>query len=104
MENNAQIILCNENVEERKRIVEFLTKSGFHYIDEAIGGESAIDRLLSGSYDVAILDLWTSGVDGIGIIRTISSSGIKHKPAFILTSPINKQSVLPRNTAERFTL
>ena len=94
MENNAKILLCDENAEERKRIIDFLTKSGFHYIEEATSGEAAIERLMNGSYDIAMLDLWISGVDGIGIIRAISSSQLKNKPAFILMSPINKQNIL----------
>lgn len=94
MENNAKILLCDENSEERKRIIDFLTKSGFHYIDEAVSGESAIEKLMSGAYDVAMLDLWLSGVDGIGIIRSISAAQLKNKPSFILMSPINKQNVL----------
>ena len=94
MESNAKILLCNENAEERKRIIDFLIKSGFHYIDEVSGGETAIEKLMKGSYDIAMLDLWISGVDGIGIIRAISSSQISHKPSFILISPINKQNIL----------
>ena len=94
MENNAKILLCNENAEERKRIIDFLTKTGFHYIDEVAGGEAAIEKLMNGGYDIAMLDLWISGIDGIGIIRTISASQMKNKPSFILMSPINKQNIL----------
>ena len=94
MENNAKILLCDENTEERKRIREFLSKSGFHYIDEAINGEDAVEKLGTGICDVAILDLWVSGIDGIGILRNIQKSAIKHKPASILMLPINKQNIL----------
>ncbi len=94
MENNAKILLCDENSEERKRILDFLLKSGFRHIDEAANGEAAIDKLMSGAYDVAILDLWISGIDGIGIIRAVNTGHMKSKPSFILMSPINKQNVL----------
>lgn len=94
MENNTKILLCDENGEERKRLIDFLSKTGLHYIDEAINGESAVDKLTKGNYDIAIVDLWISGIDGIGIIRSIGSSSISHKPSFILMSPINKQNIL----------
>ncbi len=94
MENNAKILLCDENAEERRRIADVLTKSGFHYIEETASGESAIDKLNKGNYDIAIVDLWLCGLDGIGIIRSIKNSGLKNKPSFILMSPINKQNVL----------
>lgn len=94
MENNARILLCDENADERKRISDFLTKSGFHHIDEATNGDIALEKLMNESYDIAIVDLWMSGVDGIGIIRAVQKSLLKTKPSFILTSPINKQNVL----------
>ena len=94
MENNAKILLCDENSEERKRLADFLTKSGFHYIDEVSNGENAVDKMLNNSYDVAVVDLWVPAIDGIGIIRNIQKSNLKNKPSFILMSPINKQNIL----------
>lgn len=94
MENNAKILLCDENGEERRRIVDFLSKAGLHNVDEATNGENAIEKLSMGGYSIAIVDLWLSGIDGIGIIRSILSSNLKAKPSFILLSPINKQSIL----------
>ena len=94
MENTAKILICDENNEERKRIIDFLSKSGFHHIDEACDGESAIDKLTCGSYDLAVVDLWIPVIDGIGIIRSVHKSSLKSKPSFILMSPINKQNVL----------
>ena len=94
MENSAKILLCDENSEERRRLIDFLSKSGLHNVDEASNGETAIERIRSSNYDLVIVDLWLSRVDGIGIIRSILSSNLKQKPAFILMSPINKQSIL----------
>lgn len=92
MESNAKILLCDENTEERKRIIDGLSKAGFSYIDEALNGERAIEKLRDGSYDVVIVDLWISGIDGIGIIRSARSLG--SGASFIILSPINKQSIL----------
>jgi two-component system response regulator (stage 0 sporulation protein A) len=94
MESTPKILLCDENSEERRRLYDFLSKSGFHSIDEAVTGDAAIDRIFAGNYDVVILDLWVSGLDGIGIIRSVNTSSLKNKPSFILMSPINKQSTL----------
>lgn len=93
MENNTKILICDESREERGKLIENLTKAGFRYIDEASNGEIAIDRLTKSHYDIAIIDLWISGIDGIGIIRNIQSQS-KGKTSFILMSPINKQSLL----------
>ena len=94
MENNAKILLCDENSEERKRLIDFLTKSGFNQIDEASTGTVAVEKINSGAYDVVILDLWLSGIDGIGVIRNIKSSNLKHKSSYILMSPINNHNIL----------
>lgn len=93
MENTAKILICDENGDERRKLTDGLRKSGFTYLEEACNGDSAMERLKNGKYDIAIVDLWISGIDGIGIIRNAKST-CKSLPAFILTSPINKQSIL----------
>ena len=94
MENKAKILLCNENAEERRRISDALVKKGYLRPDEAENGERAILMIAEGSYDVVVTDLWLSGLDGIGIIRNAQNMGLKHKPSFILLSPVNKHSIL----------
>ena len=94
MENNAKILLCDENTEERKRLLENLKNLGFRYIDESSGGEGALTIIKNGSYDIVIVDLWMSKLDGIGVISHIKDSDMKNSPAFILMSPINKHSIL----------
>ena len=94
MENNAKILLCDENGDERKRLIDFLTKSGFNQIDEATTGNMALEKIINGAYDLVIVDLWLSGIDGIGVIRSTQSANIKYNPSFILMSPINKHNIL----------
>lgn len=94
METTAKILLCDESQEERAKLREDLMKAGYRFVDEAQNGEIAVDKLNQGDYDIAIVDLWISGIDGIGIIRASSKLGISNRTSFILTSPINKQSIL----------
>ena len=72
MEQSAKILICSENNEERRRIIETLAKSGYRTTDECMTGDRAISMIADGSYDVVITDLWLSGLDGIGIIRNAS--------------------------------
>lgn len=94
MEQNAKILICSESNDERRKIIEALSKSGYQGVDECMTGDRAISMLSVGSYDIVITDLWLSGLDGIGIIRNSSNLGLKKKPAFVLMSPINKQNIL----------
>jgi two-component system response regulator (stage 0 sporulation protein A) len=94
MEQTTKILICSENNEERRKIIETLAKSGYRTTDECMTGDRAISMLAEGSYDIVITDLWLSGLDGIGIIRNAACLGLKKKPAFVLMSPINKQNIL----------
>jgi len=95
MESNAKILICDENDEERIKLIKNLESSGFTRCDEAKDGNCALDMISKNTYDAVIVDLWISKLDGIGIIRTASKLEYKkEKPSFILMSPINKQSIL----------
>lgn len=94
MKNSIKILVCNENQEEREKLVKNLAAQGYTSLDEARDGEFALDLIRRGHYDIVITDLWVSGVDGIGIIRQTKLLDLTELPSFILTSPINKQSIL----------
>lgn len=94
MESTSKILICDENTEERKKIAEYLVKSGFRFVDEAQNGDIAMEKLSKNAYDIIIVDLWLSRVDGIGIIRASHTRSHTNPPSIILMSPVNKQSVL----------
>ena len=98
MERNARILICDESVEERTRLAGALSREGYRRVECATDGTCAIDMIHKNDYDVVIVDLWLTKLDGIGVIREIGRSDIKNSPAFILMSPINKQSVLMEAT------
>lgn len=94
MQKNTKILICDENREERRGLSDGLVKLGFNLPDEAVSGDEAIKKLEHTEYDAVIVDLWLTGIDGIGVIREARAGKSLNKPAFILLSPINKQSIL----------
>lgn len=94
MENATKILICDESGDARRGLIRKLSELGRFDLYEAENGEEAVLKIKSEGFDVVIVDLWLSKLDGIGVIRSISKSPEKKKPAFILTSSINKQSVL----------
>ena len=94
MKSNTKILVCDENNEERGRLLQNLAAAGLDNCDEAKDGEGAIDAIRCGEYDVVITDLWLSGIDGIALIRAAARLELKSSPSFILMSPINKQAIL----------
>ena len=98
MKNNAKILICNENAEERNQLIERLKRGGYENCEHAQDGENALEMIKKSRYDIVITDLWLSGIDGIGIIRSGIKAAGRDKPSFILTSPINKQAILVEAT------
>ena len=94
MEKSAKILICGENAEERRRLCDALIKHGYRSVSDTASSERALSMIKEGSYDLIIADLWISGIDGIGLIRRVEEMGLAKRPYVILTSPINKQSIL----------
>ena len=96
MEKNTKILICCENPEERKQLSEMFVRKGVRRPDECSDGSTGIAMAKKLTYDVVIADLWLSGMDGLGVIRTLRS--LYPSAIFILLSPINKHSVLMEAT------
>ena len=94
MENTAKILICDENDEERMRLIENLRSAGMRNCDEAKDGNVALSMIEKNTYDAVIVDLWISKIDGIGLIRSAKKLMLKEEPSYVLMSPINKQSIL----------
>jgi two-component system response regulator (stage 0 sporulation protein A) len=94
MKSNTKILVCNENNDERSRLLQNLAAVGFDNCDEAKDGDAALDAIKRTKYDVVITDLWLSGIDGIALIRAAMRLELNEFPSFILMSPINKQAIL----------
>ena len=95
MKSNTKILVCDENNEERCRLLQNLAAAGLDNCDEARDGEGALDAIKAGGYDVVITDLWLSGIDGIALIRSAKRLELTNSPSFILKFTFLKASVSP---------
>ncbi len=95
MENNTKILIADENPAGRQALVSELRRAGFHNIEEAVNGEDALIKIGRFHPDVAILDIWLSKLDGIGVLRNCKSLhfGNDLPPAFIIVSMVSSQSI-----------
>ena len=94
MENDVKILICDESDEERAKLSSALKQLGARRIDEAKDGRAALELLSGCAYDIIIADLWISRLDGISLIRAAKKLSNMKNTHFILTSPVNKQSIL----------
>ena len=69
MEHIVKVLIADENAEERRRLKTALAAVGITSVDETQNGDETLRRLASVEYSAAVIDLWLSGIDGIGIIR-----------------------------------
>ena len=72
-----------------------LRRVGFSNIEEAVNGEDALIKIGRYHPDVAILDVWLSKLDGIGVLRNCKSMhfGDDLPPAFIIVSMVSNQNI-----------
>ena len=95
MKNEIKILIADENSIERSALAGELTRSGFENIIEAANGEEALILIERCRPDVAIIDVWLSKLDGIGVISQAKNLklGKDKLPAMILVSAVSKQSI-----------
>src|SRR5204863_9354609 len=56
-----------------------------HQVDVAYTGPEGLDRLLSGTTELAVLDVMLPGLDGISVTRTVREQGVQ-VPILMLTA------------------
>ncbi len=95
MEHNIKILVADENPAGRQALANELRRAGFQNIEEAGNGEEALIKIGRYHPDVAILDVWLSKLDGIGVLRNCKSLhfGNDKPPAFIVVSMVSSQSI-----------
>ena len=78
-------ILLAEDEKELSRALEVIIKHNKYAIDIVDNGQDALDYIMSGIYDVVILDLMLPLMDGITVLKAIRSKG-NMVPVLIITA------------------
>ena len=95
MESTTKILIADENAAQRQSLCNELMRAGYRNIEEASNGEEALIKIGRTHPDVAIIDVWLSKLDGIGVLRNCRSLSFApdKKPAFIVVSMVSNQNV-----------
>ncbi len=109
MEYNTKILIADENHTQRAALRDGLMRAGYRYIEEAVNGEDALSKLARFHPDIALVDIWLSKMDGIGVIRNSHNIDFApdKPPAFIVVSMVSNQGLFIEATnagAERCLL
>ena len=100
MEYATKILIADENAAQRQSLANELRRAGFRNVEEAGNGEEALLKIGKSHPDVAILDVWLSKLDGIGVLRNCRSLdwGKENAPIFIVISSASAQNTFVQAT------
>ena len=100
MEFMTKILIADENAAQRQALKNELVRCGYRNIEEASNGEEALVKIGRYHPDVAIIDIWLSKLDGIGVIRNCQSLSFAPDmpPAFIMVSMVSNQNIFMEAT------
>ena len=95
MNNRTKILIADENSAQRRALLNELRRAGYSEIEEAADGEEAVVKIGRYHPDVAIIDIWLSKLDGIGVLRNCKNINFApdRAPAFIVVSMVSNQSI-----------
>ena len=95
MELNTKILIADENVEQLNFLKENLYRAGYRNVEVATNGEDALLKINRSHPDIAIIDIWLTKLDGIGVLRNCRSIdfGKDNPTSFIIVSVAANQSL-----------
>lgn len=95
MEATTKILIADENPTQRQNLREGLLRAGYKFIEEAANGEEALTKIARFHPDVAIIDVWLSKLDGIGVLRNCRTLDFApdRAPSFIVVSMVSNQNI-----------
>lgn len=79
-----RILLAEDERSMSRALTAILTKNNYS-VDAVFDGQDALDYLLSGDYDCAILDVMMPKMDGFSVLKNIREKGITI-PVMMLTA------------------
>lgn len=95
MDNTTKILIADENQATRRAMSDGIRRAGFTAVYEASDGEEALELISRIHPTVALVDIWLSKLDGIGVLRGARSMSFTpdEPPAFIVLSMVSNQNV-----------
>lgn len=76
METPLQILVVDDELAIRQVLAGMLRKAGYA-VEQADGGEAALEIILKGYVDVVICDIRMPGMDGIELVKRVRAKGLE---------------------------
>ena len=94
----TRVIFSESSTNTRNQFEDWLKDAGAE-VTACKNGNEIVEATLLSNFDVIVIDLWTSGIDGFETLETLRMSGVD-TPVIITTGYITKEMVselLPHN-------
>ncbi len=78
-------LLLAEDEQELSHALTAIFKHNHYSVDAVYNGRDALDYLLAGTYDAAVLDVMMPGLDGVSVVRQAREQGCS-LPILLLTA------------------
>ena len=90
--NEKRLLIVDDTLFMRKRILEIADEAGWETVDEAEDGEQAVARYQQNRPDLVTLDIVMPKLDGVSALRRI----IQHDPTarVVMVSAVNQKAKL----------
>lgn len=76
------ILIVDDDIELRQIIAEVLTGAGYH-VDVAASGKEAVEKVPSGKYDIALIDMMMPGMSGTELLIEVRKMSPKTRAIMI---------------------
>jgi DNA-binding response OmpR family regulator len=83
-----RVLVIDDDAKLTRLLTQFLQPEGFS-VEAVTDGELGIERVLSGNYEIVVLDVMLPGINGFEVLRRIRAAkhtGRAHVPVLMLTA------------------
>jgi DNA-binding NtrC family response regulator len=70
--NKARILVVDDEANIRRTVAYALEAEG-HQVDTAVNGEEALDKIMTATYGLVLLDMQLPGIDGLETLRRVTA-------------------------------
>lgn len=100
MENSLKILIADENNDFRTLLIDTMeNESDFEILDYATDGHEAVQKTAALCPDVLILNSLLPHLDGLGVVKSINSMKLKHRPLIFMMSPFSGEHLTAEASA-----
>ncbi|MFH0941004.1 MAG: response regulator [Candidatus Omnitrophota bacterium] len=92
----GSILIVDDEVESRQTVENFLSRRGFD-VDKASSGEECLEKVRQRSFDIILLDITMTGMDGLLTLKRIMDIDRKNK--VVMVSALANQHIMAQAKA-----